>query len=323
MKDFEKIDSAVSQLKGIKKVYFIGCGASMSDLYPAYYLIKEKGKSITSKIYTANELIYSKPDDFGTEVLAVIASLGGNTKESVNAIKYAKENEATVIAITGTANSPLTISADFSFIHGFQESYAAKTFKMQIALYISASILNKFDDYEDFELFKNGLTKIDDLIEKSVKLNTPKAELFAKKMKDSSIIYVLSSGASLGVAYSTASFLFMEMQWLPAVTIHTGEYFHGPFELTEKKVPYLLFMNEGSTRHLDARALEFMQRFDAETFVIDAKDFGLGNVISSKVVDFFNPLILTGVMRPFEENLARERNHPLTSRRYMWKLENY
>ncbi|WP_010579862.1 hypothetical protein [Liquorilactobacillus vini] len=49
MKDFEKIDSAVSQLKGIKKVYFIGCGASMSDLYPAYYLIKEKEKVLHQK----------------------------------------------------------------------------------------------------------------------------------------------------------------------------------------------------------------------------------------------------------------------------------
>ncbi|MFT8459777.1 MAG: SIS domain-containing protein [Liquorilactobacillus ghanensis] len=323
MKKFENIDNVVNKLNNIKKVFFIGCGASMSDLYPAYYLIKEKGKVVTSKLFTANEFIYNKPNDIGEDTLTIIASLGGNTKESVNAVKIAKESEATVISITGTPGSNLTKDADYVFVHGFQESYAAKTFKMQIALYVSASVLNKFDDFEDLADLKIGLTKIDSLIEKSVELNISKAKNFAKEMKDSSIIYVLSSGASLGVAYSTASFLFMEMQWLPAVTIHSGEYFHGPFELTEKKVPYLLFMNEGSTRHLDARALEFMQRFGAEVFVIDAKDYGLGNIVSNKVIDFFNPIILTGVMRPFEENLAIQRNHPLTSRRYMWKLENY
>ena len=27
----------------------------------------------------------------------------------------------------------------------------------------------------------------------------------------------------------------MEMQWKHAVCLHTGEYFHGPFETTDKK----------------------------------------------------------------------------------------
>ena len=91
--------------------------------------------------------------------------------------------------------------------------------------------------------------------------------------------------------------------------------------MVEKDVPFLLLMNDGRTRPMDARALEFLQRFDAKTTVVDAKDFGLGSVIASEVVDYFNPMLISGVLRVYAEQLSYVRNHPLTKRRYMWKLE--
>ncbi|UPM54651.1 hypothetical protein [Gottfriedia acidiceleris] len=54
---------------------------------------------------------------------------------------------------------------------------------------------------------------------------------------------------------------------------------------------------------------------------MDAKDFGLGSVIAKEVVDYFNPILISGVLRVYAEQLAKVRNHPLTKRRYMWKLE--
>ena len=80
-------------------------------------------------------------------------------------------------------------------------------------------------------------------------------------------------------------------------------------------------MNDGRTRAIDSRALEFLNQFYAKTTVIDAKDFGLGSAIASEVVDYFNPMLISGVIRAYAEQLAIARNHPLTKRRYMWKLE--
>ena len=93
------------------------------------------------------------------------------------------------------------------------------------------------------------------------------------------------------------------------------------FEIVDKDVPFLLLMNDGSTRALDSRALDFLNRFQAKTTLIDAKDFGLGSVIPSTVKDYFNPMLITAVLRVYAEQLAILRNHPLTQRRYMWKLE--
>ena len=79
-------------------------------------------------------------------------------------------------------------------------------------------------------------------------------------------------------------------------------------------------MNEGKTRSVDARALTFLHRFDALTTVIDAKDYGLSGT-TGDVSTYFNPLIHTAVFRVYAEELSYARQHPLTKRRYMWKLE--
>ena len=73
---------------------------------------------------------------------------------------------------------------------------------------------------------------------------------------------------------------------------------------------------------MDVRALEFLNRFDAKVTVVDAKDYGLGNEIPASVKDYFNPILLDGVLRVYGEAIAEARKHPLTQRRYMWKL-NY
>ena len=132
---------------------------------------------------------------------------------------------------------------------------------------------------------------------------------------------MLGSGATAEVAYATSLCLFLEMQWINSASVHSGEFFHGALEITDKDVPFVLFMNEGKTREIDARALTFLQRFDAKVTVIDSKDYGLSSVVDSSVVDYFNPMLLTAVVRVHAEKLGELRGHPLTKRRYMWKLE--
>src|SRR5699024_12456287 len=74
-------------------------------------------------------------------------------------------------------------------------------------------------------------------------------------------------------------------------SFHSGEFFHGPFEIVDKDVPFILLMNDGKTRSVDARALTFLNRFDALTTVVDAKDYGLGGVVPSNVATLFDPKI--------------------------------
>lgn len=322
--NFEKVKTIVNDIKskhpGIDRVLFVGCGASMADLYPGYYFVAHESTKLLSSIHTANEFNYDTPKGVGENAIIITASLGGTTPESVAATKKARKMGANVITLSNSKDSPIIKETEYKIIHGFQENYAAKTEKMSYCLALAIEIVNEFESYDFYDEAKAAFNGMPNLIENAVKSVGPSAKKFGEEYKDEKTIYVLSSGASLGVAYSTASFLFMEMQWIAAPTVHTGEYFHGPFELTDNEAPYLLFMNDGKTRHLDTRALTFLQRFDAKITNIDAKDFGLNEIASENVIDYFNPMIHTGVMRVYAEELAKYRKHPLTKRRYMWKL---
>ena len=112
----------------------------------------------------------------------------------------------------------------------------------------------------------------------------------------------------------------MEMQWIHSSSIHSGEYFHGPFEITDVETPFILQISEGRTRFLDERALTFLKQYAKRYEVLDAKELGL-STIDEAVVDYFNHSLFNNVYNVYNHALADARQHPLTTRRYMWKVE--
>ena len=110
------------------------------------------------------------------------------------------------------------------------------------------------------------------------------------------------------------------MQWINSAVIHTGEYFHGPFEVTDADVPFVIQISEGSTRELDERALRFLNKYAKRIETLDAKELGL-STIDSSVVDYFNHSLFNNVYPIYNHALADATKHPLTTRRYMWKVE--
>ena len=97
-----------------------------------------------------------------------------------------------------------------------------------------------------------GLTNVFDLCENAAQSCKKLAKKFAEDFKDDKMIYFMASGASEKMAYSHAAFLFTEMQWIDAAAYNTGEYFHGPFEVSTEGKPYVFFMSDGATRPMDA-----------------------------------------------------------------------
>lgn len=317
----KKIVSEIVSSHDVKTVAFVGCGASSSELYPAYYYLRDASKQLRTFHYTASEFNQDVPAWLDETCVVITCSLGGGTPETVESNKVAKDHGATVVAVTHVADSALTKGVDYSIVHGFELNYAAKVEKMGYVIALATELLNQTEGCANYDDMIDGLDKIFDLCESAANHAKGAAADFGKAFKDDDLIFCLSSGASLDVAYSSSMFLMMEMQWINSSSFHTGEYFHGPFEITEKGVPYVLFMNDGKTREADARALTFLQRFDAKVAVVDAKDYGLSSAVASSVATYFNPMVHTAVFRTYAEALAEERQHPLTVRRYMWKLE--
>ena len=317
----KQIVSEIVAAHDVKSVAFVGCGASSSELYPGFYFLRDAAKQLRPFHYTASEFNQDTPAWVDETAVVITCSLGGTTPETIEANSTAKTRGATVIAVTHAAGSALTKEADYTIVHGFEENYAAKIEKMGYVIALAVELLNQTEGYEYYDAMLAGFDKIFDVAEAAAQHAKGFAAEFGRAYKDDPVIYYMSSGASLDVAYSSSICLMMEMQWVNSGSFHSGEFFHGPFEITDKDVPFVLLMNDGKTRSVDARALTFLDRFQAKTAVVDAKDYGLGSAIAPEVVTYFNPFVHTAVFRVYAEALAEERQHPLTLRRYMWKLQ--
>jgi len=112
----------------------------------------------------------------------------------------------------------------------------------------------------------------------------------------------------------------MEMQWINSNCIHSGEYFHGPFEVTDYDIPFVITLGNGCTRHLDERALAFARKYSKRLFVIDENDFDL-SAVDESLREYFAPIVETAVVRYMIDALAHDRGHDLSTRRYMWQME--
>ncbi|WP_199909993.1 SIS domain-containing protein [Paenibacillus sp. CAA11] len=305
--------------QGITEVYLVACGGSLVDMYPSKYFLDSEAKKIAAGMYTANEFVHATPKRLNTNSVVIVCSHGGNTPESVAAAKTAKEHGAQTIGLTHNQQADLLQYSDHSFLYEWGEDSDVKNNPMAIIMELTVEILRVTEGYEHYEAFQQGINKINGIISSGRALVAERAKAFADKYKDEDLFYILTSGASYGHAYGFAICSLMEMQWLNAAPIHSGEYFHGPFEVTDKETPFILVMNEGRTRKLDERARTFLNQYAAKVEIVDAKELGL-NTIADEVVEFFNPVLFYSILCVYREALAEVRNHPLETRRYMGKV---
>ena len=119
---------------------------------------------------------------------------------------------------------------------------------------------------------------------------------------------MLASGSNYGVALPMVCCHFMEMQWKHAVCMHDGEYFHGPFETTDKSLPMVLLMDEGRTRALDERCLTFLKTYAENYIVIDFQAINKGR-IDHAVAEFFSPVVMVPVERFYVSQMAIATGH--------------
>lgn len=316
----EEIVEAKKECGGIKQVYYVACGGSLGAFYPAKVFLESEGKNIKVGWINSSEFIHNVPKSFDENAVLILASHKGNTPETVEAAKIGKEKGVPVIALTWILDSPITQYADFIVDYTFGDGKDIAGEKTMKGLLLAVEILHQMEGYANYEKMLDGVSKIDCIVKKACDHVRRRAQEFAEKYKDDKVIYTIASGAGYGAAYMESICIFMEMQWINSSSIHSGEYFHGPFEITDKEIPFVLQLSEGKTRALDERALKFLQTYAQRIEILDAKELGL-STIDESVVDYFNHSLYNNVYVVYNQALAAARKHPLTTRRYMWKVD--
>lgn len=290
----EIIDSR-KETGGIDKVYFAACGGSKAGLTPANFFISCESKKIKSWVYTAKEFVLCTPKALDENSIVVTLSFSGSTPEAVEAAKLAKSVGAVSVTLTGKEESPLGEQGDYVFYYGDEPKYQYSTGSMAIALKFAIELVQQIEGYENYEEIQKGFAILDDVIGKARDYALPGALEFAKAHKNEPVIHVMASGSNYNVAYTTTTCILMECQWIHSNPIHCGEFFHGPFEVVDKEVPFLVLVGTGRERVMDERAVKFLEKYGKKVTVLDAKEFGV-DILGANVCEYLSPLVFTGVL---------------------------
>lgn len=326
MENKEKIKQIVSEIKeklapkgGLKHVYFVACGGSKAAIFPGLYLLQSEAKTFSATTYTSNEFVHATPKELDERCVAVICSLKA-TPETVKAVETANAKGAITIAMTGSMETGMAKVGQYVVVYsnGAPQDYSNSN--QACSLRIGFELLHQIEGWDKYDKAMDAYQYINEIVDEAKKECLPAAQAWAEKEKDEPVFYVLASGSNYGVAYSMCCCHFMEMQWKHAVCLHTGEYFHGPFETTDKKLPMVLIMGEGRTRALDERCLKFLNTYAENFIVIDFKELNKGR-IDPDVVEFFNPVVLIPIERYYVFQMSQVTGHSMDERRYMYKVE--
>lgn len=301
----------------IKDVFFTACGGSLVDLYPGYYFVNAESETMHSHWLTAKELIVTPSKFLKKGALVILCSHGGNTNETVEAAKLAKERGAAIITMTHNPDSICAKDDMNPIVYSWEDDTDEKERPQGIVMRILNELLKLQEPgYKKYEPILDGLDKVDGIVLAAKKKVKNRTWVFAEKYFAESFLYIMGSGASYSQAYGFSICSLQEMQWMDCCYLHTGEYFHGPFECTDEDHLYILLMGTGAARVMDERALTFLQKYGKKYEVIDAEELGI-NAIDASVNEYFCPILFYAMSVAYRTGLQDKRRHPLDMRRYM------
>lgn len=310
----------VAKREAVQTIYLIACGGSFAQMHLPKYAIDREAKHIDAETATSAEFIARNPKRLNSSSVVILCSSSGNTPETVAAAKFAREKGAYVIALTTKPESELAQAANSVVAYVSTPIEGSADSPSGIILRLAAGIVHQREGMANYDALLEALKRVPAITIAAQEKHAPSVKDWAAANKREDVIYTLSSGSNWGAAYSFSICIMQEMQWIHSQAIHSGEYFHGPFEITDFDTSFILLVGLGPTRAMDERARTFAEKYSRKVLVLDASDFDL-NGVDSSVAEYITPLVFQPLLRSYAIRLSEDRGHPLTVRRYMWKMD--
>lgn len=238
-----RVDEAV--LRQIDKIIVVACGTAAYAGQVAKYAI-EHWCRIPVEVELAHEFRYRDPI-VNAKTLVVAVSQSGETMDTLMAVRHAREQGATVLAIVNTHGSTIPRESDaVLYTHAGPEVAVASTkaFLAQITaayllgLYLAQLRGTKFPD-EIAEIL-DDLREIPDKIQQVLDAAGPVRDS-AVEMKDVPSVLFLGRHVGYPVAMEGALKL-KEIAYIHAEGFAAGELKHGPIALIEEDQPVFIIV---------------------------------------------------------------------------------
>jgi fructoselysine-6-phosphate deglycase len=293
---------------GAENLFFLGTGGAAILMQPAAQLLQRQSSFPTFMEISA-ELTAAGHAALGQRSIAVIPSLSGTTRESVAALEYCKARGATVLALTGDADSPLAKDASRAFVNFAEDDTSSESF-----------YLRRAGAYSGYDATVAELRRLPKLLAQAKQNFDGQAEALARRLMDEPYHIITAAGSCWPQAWYYGMCILEEMQWIRTRPVHASDFFHGTLELVEKGVSVMVLKGEDAYRPLAERAERFAAEHTDKLTVLDTAAVPLDG-ISPKTRALISPIVLASLLERLSAHLAVLRGHPLTVRRYYKRVQ--
>ena len=327
-KSIDLADAALSNWskspRKFERIYLVGHGSSFYNGQVGEYVL-EHIAGIPSKAIAAFAFSnYVEPKMLGPHALVVGISTTGETQSVCTALERARQAGSSTLAITAHQNSAITQHADLVILTGGEDdqiSVKTKSYvQALVSIYILAIHLAGAEETRKYwlnqiqlaaqgasHILQNGWVQIKQL-----------AENFGKAPK----VFVLGTGPNLGTA-EEASLKIIEMAKMYSECQELEDFFHGRLREVDQSSPLFFIAPQG---HASPRVLDFLTVLDmihAPSIVItDRVTPGIQRLATHVIQvpvsldEFATPLLYVLPMHIFGYEMALQRGHDPTARRY-------
>ena len=242
-----------STINVARHLFLVACGTSYHACMAASYIFSQLAH-IDFQPVVASEFIerFGHVVDDTAVVLAVTQS--GETADTLNAVRYAREKEATILGITNVMGSTITRLAG---IYVGQNSgpeigvAATKTFTAQLMVLTKLAI--NFAEKRGTitpakaHYFRRKLWTVPEVIQKVISTQEEKIKELAWKYRDCASFCFLGRGTNSATALE-GRLKLLEVAYAPSLAYPAGESKHGFIALVEEGYPVIFIAPRNETQ---------------------------------------------------------------------------
>jgi len=236
----ESLGMSETELQNLRRIVVVAAGTSYHAGVVGRYMIEEWAR-LPVEPDIASEWIYRNPV-LSKDTLVIGISQSGESRDTINAIKLARDLGARTLAITNLMGSQITREAEAVLYTrcGLEVGVAAsKTFTAQVALLaligLKLAQVRKTLPPDEIEFILDRLYELPDKISEFLDGDHPIEEI-AQRFYEKPFFLYLGRHIGLPVALEGALKL-KEISYIPTDAYSAGEMKHGPIALLEEGTP--------------------------------------------------------------------------------------
>jgi glutamine---fructose-6-phosphate transaminase (isomerizing) len=231
------------ELRELRRIVIVACGTSYHAGVVGRYVIEEWGR-VPVEPDIASEWIYRNPV-IDEDTLVIGISQSGETRDTIQAMKLAREKGARTVAITNQMGSQITREVDSSLLTrtGLEVGVAAtKTFTAQTGLmYLIGLELARTRGTlpaDEIELILDEVYRLPEKMRRFLRRSHPIDEIAQRFHREPFFLFL---GRHIGLPVALEGALKLkEISYIPTEAYSAGEMKHGPISLLEEGTPVVV-----------------------------------------------------------------------------------